>query len=163
MKKVCLICCRKGSKKIKDKNIKLFAGRPMLLWVLKEIKKSKIFDKIILSTDSMKIKKIAEKEKVLVPGLRPKYLAKDNSNQFDTHKYIFKKLKLDDSNDLVCVVNNNPFIKSKYFKKGISCAKCYNKTSTKKKKKLRERNKQIKISKKKGLYNPYIKITTLDY
>jgi len=33
----------------------------------------------------------------------------------------------------------------------------------KKKKRLRERNKQIKIAKKKGIYNPYIKYTPLNF
>ena len=53
--------------------------------------------------------------------------------------------------------------KSLKYIEGISCPKCYNKISAEKKIKLKERNKQIKISKKKGLYNPYIKITTMDY
>jgi len=52
---------------------------------------------------------------------------------------------------------------SKHFVKGISCPKCYNKTSDEKKIRLQERNKQIKISKKMGLYNPYIQYTTTDF
>ena len=52
---------------------------------------------------------------------------------------------------------------TKKYKKGISCPKCYNLISKEKKAKLIERNKQIKISKKKGLYNPYIKVTTTNY
>ena len=38
--KICLICCRGGSKTIKNKNIKNFAGRPLLSWILKEAKKT---------------------------------------------------------------------------------------------------------------------------
>ena len=38
-------------------------------------------------------------------------------------------------------------IKSKKYEKGVACENCYNKTSAEKKKRLRERNKQIKISK----------------
>ena len=52
---------------------------------------------------------------------------------------------------------------SKDYVKGISCSKCINKTSKDKKLKLRERNKQIEIAKKKGLYNPYIKFTPSDF
>ena len=52
---------------------------------------------------------------------------------------------------------------SRYFIEDISCPRCYDKKSDKKKKKLKERNKQISISKKRGLYNPYIKYTTLNY
>ena len=120
---ICLICCRGGSKSIKDKNIKRFAGKPLLKWILEEAIKSKIFDKIILSTDSKKIKNIASKYKILIPGLRPKKLARSNSDQFDTHKYIFNKLKINDKNSVVCVLNNNPFIKSKLIKKSFKIFK----------------------------------------
>jgi CMP-N-acetylneuraminic acid synthetase len=121
--KICLICCRGGSKTIKDKNIKIFAGKPLLSWILEETLKSKVFDKIILSTDSKKIQSIGEKYDVIIPGLRPKNLAKSNSDQFDTHKYIFRKLNIKDENSVVCVLNNNPFIKSKLIKKSYEVFK----------------------------------------
>ena len=53
--------------------------------------------------------------------------------------------------------------KSKDYKKGLSCPKCINKISNKKKLKLKERNKQIEIAKKRGIYNPYIKYTPSDF
>jgi UPF0176 protein len=49
------------------------------------------------------------------------------------------------------------------YEKGISCPKCINKSSKQKKIRLMERNKQIKIAKKRGLYNPYIKHTTANF
>ena len=52
---------------------------------------------------------------------------------------------------------------SKSYVKGISCTKCINKISKEKKLKLKERNKQIEIAKKKGFYNPYIKFTPSDF
>ena len=54
-------------------------------------------------------------------------------------------------------------LKSKDYKIGISCPKCVNKISKSKKLNLKERNKQIEIAKKKGLYNPYIKYTPSDF
>ena len=54
-------------------------------------------------------------------------------------------------------------IKSKKFKKGLSCPHCYDNLSNSKMKNLTERNKQIEISKKRGIYNPYIKQTLSDY
>ena len=53
--------------------------------------------------------------------------------------------------------------KNKMYKKGVSCPNCFDKISSKKKKSLIERNKQINISKKKGLYNPYTRYTTDDF
>ena len=53
--------------------------------------------------------------------------------------------------------------KSKHYIPGISCHNCFNKTSDKKKKKLMERNKQISLAKKRGIYNRFIKQSILDY
>jgi len=121
--KICLICCRGGSKSIKNKNIKNFNGKPLLYWTLEEAIKSKIFNKIILSTDSIKIKNKAKKFNILIPGLRPKKLAQAKSDQFDTHKYIFDQLNINNKNSVVCVLNNNPFIKSKLIKKSFKLFK----------------------------------------
>mgnify|MGYP000341710571 CR=1 FL=1 len=95
----------------------------MLNWILEEAIKSRVFDKIILSTDSKKIQSIGKKYNILIPGLRPKHLARSNSDQFDTHKYIFKKLNINDKNSLVCILNNNPFISSKLIKKSYKIFK----------------------------------------
>ena len=54
-------------------------------------------------------------------------------------------------------------LKSKDYEKGVSCPKCINNISNIKKLNLKERNKQIEIAKKKGLYNPYIKYTPFDF
>lgn len=123
--KICLICCRGGSQNIKNKNIKIFAGKPLLAWILEEAIKSKVFDKIILSTDSKKIAKVGANYNILIPGLRPKKLALSTSNQFDTHKYIFKKLGINDENSIVCSLLNNPFINSNLIKKSYKIFKSF--------------------------------------
>ena len=121
--KICLICCRAGSRTIKNKNLKNFAGKPLLIWILEEIFKSKVFDQVILSTDSRKIQRIAKKFNIYIPGLRPKKLATSNSDQFETHKYIFKKLNINNNNSVVCVINNNPFINHKLIKESYKIFK----------------------------------------
>ena len=121
---ICLICCRGGSKTIKNKNIKLFNKKPLLYWSLINLIKSRVFTKIVLSTDSKKIAKFASNFKsIKIPGLRPKNLSKSNSNQFETHKYIFRKLKIDDNNSIVCVFNNNPFITAEKIKESFQIYK----------------------------------------
>ena len=64
---IAIIPARSGSKRIKNKNIKLFCGKPIIYYSINEAKKSKIFQKIIVSTDSEKIKKISEKYGAEVP------------------------------------------------------------------------------------------------
>lgn len=116
-KKIALVCCRGGSKGIKGKNIKLFCGKPLLYWTFNNIRNSNLFDLIYLSTDSKIIASYSKKIGFVIPQLRPKYLAKDNSDVFDTHNFFFKKNNITDKNSIVCIINNNPFITSNIIRK----------------------------------------------
>jgi pseudaminic acid cytidylyltransferase len=55
-----IIPARGGSQRIKKKNIKKFYSKPILYWTIKALKRSKLFSKIVLSTDDNQIKKIGE-------------------------------------------------------------------------------------------------------
>ena len=52
--KVAIIPARKNSRRIKNKNIINFCGKPIISWPIAMAKKSKIFDRVIVSTDSKK-------------------------------------------------------------------------------------------------------------
>ena len=52
---------------------------------------------------------------------------------------------------------------NKYYEPGVSCHNCFDKTSEEKKKNLLERNKQIKLDKKRGNFNRFIKQSISDY
>ena len=83
---------------------------------------------------------------------------------FDNRVTVIHKLK--QGTYELCHACRNPISKkdksSQKYVKGISCPDCFGKISAKKKKALNERNKQIQISKSKGLYNPYLKYTPSD-
>ena len=49
MKTICIIPARGGSKRIKNKNIKLFNGKPIIYWSIKAAQESGCFSKIIVS------------------------------------------------------------------------------------------------------------------
>ena len=72
-----IIPARGGSKRIKNKNIKNFFKKPIISYPINEAIKSKIFDKIIVSTDSDKIRKISQKFGANVFFKRPKKLSGD--------------------------------------------------------------------------------------
>ena len=88
-----VIPARGNSKRIKNKNIINFYGKPIISYSLNFIKKSKIFDKIHVSTDSIKIKKIAEKNGVKIDFLRPKELSDDKTGVLKVLKYVVDKYK----------------------------------------------------------------------
>ena len=74
-----IIPARSGSKRIPNKNIKLFINKPIISYSIIEAKKSNLFKEIIVSTDSNKIKKIVNKYGAKVYYLRSKKISNDHS------------------------------------------------------------------------------------
>ena len=68
----CIIPARSGSKRIKNKNLKIFFGQPLIYYSIKLALKSKIFSDVIVSTDSKRIARIAKKLGASVPFFRSK-------------------------------------------------------------------------------------------
>jgi CMP-N,N'-diacetyllegionaminic acid synthase len=83
MKPICFIAARGGSKGVKRKNIRNFAGKPLIAHTIESAKKSKIFSHIIVSTEDNDIAKIAKKFGAEVPFKRPKELASDHAAMRD--------------------------------------------------------------------------------
>ena len=84
---IALIPARSGSKGVPNKNIMLFNGLPLLAYSIVVAKKSKLIDRVIVSTDSQEYAEIAIKYGAEVPFLRPKELAGDYSTdqEFISH------------------------------------------------------------------------------
>lgn len=87
------IPARGGSKGIKNKNIIDVNGKPLIHYTIKAALKSKYIDKIFVSTDSEKIKDVAEQCGVEIPFLRPAELAADTSKTIDAIIYTIDELK----------------------------------------------------------------------
>ena len=79
MKILAIIPARSGSKSIKDKNIVSYKGKPLLAHSVLVAKKSSKIDRIIVSTNSKKYKKIAEAYGAEVPFLRPNKISTSKS------------------------------------------------------------------------------------
>jgi CMP-N-acetylneuraminic acid synthetase len=88
-----IIGLRSGSKGLRNKNIKLLGGAPLFTHILKCAKKTRLINRIIISTDSKYYQKLAIKYGAESPFLRPKKLAKDSSQELDFIKDLLKKLK----------------------------------------------------------------------
>ena len=54
---IAIIPARGGSTRLKNKNISLLSGKPLIQHTIEKVIKSKIFDRIIISTDDEKISK----------------------------------------------------------------------------------------------------------
>ena len=87
---VAIIPARGGSKGIKNKNIRDLNGHPLIAYTIYEAIKSKVFDKIVVSTDSNKIRKIAIKYGASAPFLRPANLSHSKAKAVDCDLHALK-------------------------------------------------------------------------
>ena len=101
-------------------------GKPLIVHTFETLKKTKLFKKIILSTDSKKLYKLALKHRIDAPFMRPKKLSSDDSPALDAIKHCLDFLeKKNDTYDYVqYVLPTTPLKKSidfidayKFFKK----------------------------------------------
>ena len=93
MRNIAIIIARSGSKGLKDKNIRLLNGKPLMAYTIEAALKSKCFDTVMVSTDSVKYKKIAEEYGAEVPFLRSKENSKDKTSPWEVVKEVLDKYK----------------------------------------------------------------------
>jgi len=112
LKTVIYIPARSGSKRIKNKNFKIFFGKPLIFWTIEFALKLKDIEKIIISTDSNKWgniikKKFLKKDSIIDVSIRPSHLSKDKSNIIDAIKYDIKKV--DQKLNILLLQPTSPF------------------------------------------------------
>ena len=88
-----IIPARGGSKRIHQKNIKKLNGFPLISYTIKTALKSRIINKLIVSTDDEGIAAVAEDYGAEVPFRRPSEFAGDNSHEFYSILHSIEKLK----------------------------------------------------------------------
>lgn len=92
VKNIAIIPARSGSKRIKDKNIYPFNGKPLMAWTIETALNSGVFDKVMVSTDSEKYAQIAKDYGAWVPFLRDSAYD-DFASVADVTTYTLKQLK----------------------------------------------------------------------
>jgi len=118
-KKIAIIPARSGSKRIPNKNIKLFLGEPIISYVIKTAIESDLFDEVMVSTDSEEIAKIAIECGAKVPFFRTEKNATDYASTIDVLIEVIKEYKKIDShyNYGCCLYSTAPFITINQLKK----------------------------------------------
>ena len=82
-KVIALIPARSGSKGVSNKNVRLLGEHPLIEWSIKACNKSKLIDRVIVSTDSQEYADLSIKFGAEVPFLRPPEISGDSSTDFD--------------------------------------------------------------------------------
>ena len=120
IKRLAIIPARSGSKRIKNKNIKKFIGKPIIFYSINSAIRSKLFEKIHISTDDKKIQNKIKSLSLNVDFLRPKSLAKDKVGLNTVLKFVINAYeKLNQKFDEVWLIyacsplmNENDLIKA---------------------------------------------------
>jgi len=131
MSAVAIIPARGGSKRIPGKNGKLFVGKPIITYSIDVAKRSNLFERVIVSTDSNEIAEIAEKYGAEVPFVRPDYLSDDYTVTDDVFLHALSWLKENDKSFeyACCIYATCPFLQVKYLKLGLETLKKEKSTS----------------------------------
>ena len=74
---IAVIPARGGSRRIPDKNVKLFGGEPLIVYTIRAALTAELFARVVVSTDSKNIASIASAAGADVPFLRSATLADD--------------------------------------------------------------------------------------
>jgi pseudaminic acid cytidylyltransferase len=117
---VALIPARGGSKRIPNKNIKSFACQPIISYSIRVAQESGLFDRVIVSTDSLEISAIAREYGAEVPFLRPIELANDFAGTAEVVCHAIEWLAKEGMQPkfICCIYATAPFIQASYLKQG---------------------------------------------
>ena len=121
LKNIAIITARGGSKRIPKKNIKDFHGKPLIAYSIEAAIKSKLFSKVIVSTDDTEIAEIAKEYGAIVPFIRPKELSDDFTGTGAVINHALEYLKsVGENYDFICTIYATaPFLDEKYLVEGF--------------------------------------------
>jgi CMP-N,N'-diacetyllegionaminic acid synthase len=115
---IAIIPARKGSKTIKNKNIKKIDGESLVERTIHVLKKIKLINQTALSTDSKKMQKIAINKKIWCKFLRPKNISGKNSTTNDAVAHVLKNI----NNKFDYIFEIHP---TYFFRKSQDIVKCF--------------------------------------
>jgi len=102
---IAIIPARSGSKGLKDKNIKLCNGKPLMVYTIEAAQRSGIFHTIHLSTDSEYYAEIGKNYGIDVPFLRSSESSSDKASSWDVVLEVLKQYeKREQSFDIVTLL-----------------------------------------------------------
>jgi N-acylneuraminate cytidylyltransferase len=119
--RLAVIPARGGSKRIPRKNIKPFAGKPMIAWSIETALLSGCFDEVIVSTDDPEIADVARQCRATVPFMRPAALADDHTGTIPVVRHAVQWFEQDGRrpSQVCCIYATAPFIQVADIRRGL--------------------------------------------
>lgn len=110
---IAVIPARGGSKRVPRKNIRKFAGKPMIAYSIECANQSGLFERVIVSTDDEEIAQASRDYGAEIPFLRPSDLADDNTGTTEVVAHAVQQLRDlgADPAAVCCIYPTAPFIR----------------------------------------------------
>jgi pseudaminic acid cytidylyltransferase len=119
---VAIIPARGGSKRIPRKNIRPFAGKPIIAYSISAALESKLFDRVVVSTDDPEVAETARAWGAEAPFVRPKELADDHTGTDAVVKHAIHALAEQGITITYacCIYATAPFLEARYLREGYN-------------------------------------------
>ncbi len=114
-----IIPARGGSKRIPRKNVKPFAGRPIIGYSIDAARTSGLFDRIVVSTDCVEIAALAREAGAETPFLRPAELADDFATTAAVVDHALDALGTTGVAYICCIYPTAPFLEADDLRRGF--------------------------------------------
>jgi pseudaminic acid cytidylyltransferase len=118
---IAIIPARGGSKRIPHKNIKRFAGKPIIAYSIEAAREFNLFDRIIVSTDCEEVSEVAKYYGAEVPFKRPAELSDDFTETAPVLIHALSWLNQHNSpcKYFCCIYATAPLMQLEYIKEGF--------------------------------------------
>jgi N-acylneuraminate cytidylyltransferase len=119
--RVAIIPARGGSKRVPRKNIRPFAGKPIIVWPIKAALSSGLFDQVVVSTEDAEIAEVARAAGAIVPFMRPANLSDDYADTKSVIRHAISELELDTQPEVqvCCIYPTSVFADAQLLEKGL--------------------------------------------
>ena len=117
-----IIPARGGSKRIPGKNIKPFAGKPIIAWVIETALQTGLFDRLVVSTDDQEVADVALEYGAEVPFMRPAELSDDHTGIIEVVQHAIAWLTRNgvDAEHVCCMLPTAPFLQAGVLKAALA-------------------------------------------
>ena len=121
MSSIAIITARGGSKRIPNKNIKEFCGKPIIQYSIEAAQMAGIFDEIMVSTDSPKIASVCKEFGVNIPFMRSEKNADDFATTSDVLMEVLEQYEKQGKyfDNVCCIYPTAPFVTAEKLQKGM--------------------------------------------
>ena len=128
--RLALIPARGGSKRIPGKNIRDFAGKPIIAYSIEIALASGLFDEVVVSSDDEGIAAVAKEYGATVPFIRPASISDDHTgtNAVVRHAIEWFAAQGTEISHVCCLYATAPFMQVSYLKEGFDLLLSYEKS-----------------------------------